>query len=77
MLRRWVTPITAKMRKRGTCVDIIKAGIIDPTKIVRLALQGTASVADLLVTTEAMIVDKAEKGKPAQPAGGSMDAMDY
>src|SRR5471030_32895 len=62
----------------GTYVDMIKAGIIDPTKVVRLALQDAASVAGLLVTTEAMIADKPEK-KAAAPAmpGGGMDGMDY
>jgi chaperonin GroEL len=60
----------------GNYVDMIKTGIIDPTKVVRLALQGAASVAGLLVTTEAMIADKPEKAEPAQPAGG-MDGMDY
>jgi chaperonin GroEL len=62
----------------GTYVDMIKAGIIDPTKVVRLALQDAASVAGLLVTTEAMIAEKPEK-KAAAPAmpGGGMDGMDY
>jgi chaperonin GroEL len=40
---------------------MIKAGIIDPTKVVRLALQGAASVAALLITTEAMVGDRVEK----------------
>ena len=44
---------------------MIKAGIIDPTKVVRLALQDAASVAGLLVTTEAMIGDRPEKSEPA------------
>jgi chaperonin GroEL len=61
----------------GAYVDMIKAGIIDPTKVVRLALQGAASVAGLLVTTEAMIADRPEKNEPAQPAGGGMEGMDY
>src|SRR6202035_2605647 len=61
----------------GNYVDMIKAGIIDPTKVVRLALQGAASVAGLLVTTEAMIADRPEKNEPAQPAGGGMEGMDY
>jgi chaperonin GroEL len=57
---------------------MIKAGIIDPTKVVRLALQDAASVAGLLVTTEAMVADKPEK-KAAAPAapGGGMGDMDY
>src|SRR5437899_1538724 len=62
----------------GNYVDMIKAGIIDPTKVVRLALQDAASVAGLLVTTAAMIAEKPEK-KAAAPAlpGGGMDGMDY
>ena len=47
--------------KNGAYVDMIKAGIIDPTKVVRLALQGAASVAALLITTEAMVGDRVEK----------------
>ena len=45
----------------GTYVDMVKTGIIDPTKVVRLALQGAASIAGLLITTEAMIADKIER----------------
>jgi chaperonin GroEL len=55
---------------------MVKAGIIDPAKVVRLALQGAASVAGLLVTTEAMVAEKPQKGAPAMPAGG-MDGMDF
>jgi chaperonin GroEL len=62
--------------QNGTYVDMVKAGIIDPTKVVRLALQGAASVAGLLVTTEAMVAEKPQKGAPAMPAGG-MDGMDF
>jgi chaperonin GroEL len=58
----------------GTYVDMVKAGIIDPTKVVRLALQGAASVAGLLVTTEAMVAEK--KGTPTMPAGG-MGGMEF
>jgi len=47
--------------------DMIKAGIVDPTKVVRCALQNAASVAGLLITTEAMIADKPEKKKEAPP----------
>ncbi len=60
----------------GTYVDMLKAGIIDPTKVVRLALQGAASVAGLLITTEAMVAEKTEKETPAMPGGG-MDGGDY
>jgi len=63
----------------GTYVDMVKAGIIDPTKVVRLALQGAASIAGLLVTTEAMVAEKPPKGTPTMPAGGGMgmDGMDF
>ncbi len=54
--------------------DLVKSGIIDPTKVVRTALQDAASVAGLLVTTEAMIADKPEK-KDAPMPGGDMGGM--
>jgi chaperonin GroEL len=58
----------------GDYVDMVKSGIIDPTKVVRLALQNAASVAGLLVTTEAMVAEKPEKKTPpAMPPGGGMD----
>jgi chaperonin GroEL len=61
-----------------TYVDMVAAGIIDPTKVVRVALQDAASIAGLLITTEAMI---AERPKPAtapqMPAGGGMGGMDF
>jgi chaperonin GroEL len=60
----------------GTYVDMVKAGIIDPTKVVRLALQGAASVAGLLITTEAMIAEKPQTAAPAMP-GGDMDEMGF
>ncbi|HET7005591.1 MAG TPA: chaperonin GroEL [Candidatus Binatia bacterium] len=50
--------------------DLVKAGIVDPTKVVRVALQNAASVAGLLLTTEAMIADKPEKKKDAPAMGG-------
>jgi chaperonin GroEL len=57
-------------------VDLMKAGIIDPTKVVRAALQDAGSVAGLLITTEAMVADKPEKKEP-MPAGapGGMGGM--
>ena len=55
---------------------MIKAGILDPTKVVRTALQDAASVAGLLITTEAMVADKPEDD-PAGPAAPDMDDMDY
>jgi chaperonin GroEL len=59
--------------------DMIKAGIIDPTKVVRFALQNAASVASLLITTEAMIAEKPKKEPPMPPmppGGGGMGGMD-
>ncbi len=59
--------------------DLVEKGIIDPTKVVRTALQDAASVASLLITTEAMIAEK-PKDKPAAPAmpgGGGMGGMDF
>ena len=49
--------------------DLVKAGIVDPTKVVRIALQNAASIAGLMITTEAMIADKPEKKKdvPTMP----------
>ncbi len=60
--------------QKGEFTDLLKAGIIDPTKVVRVALQDAASVAGLLITTEALITDKPEK-KAAGPAapGGDLD----
>jgi len=64
--------------QKGDYVDMIKAGIIDPVKVVRTALQDAASVAGLLVTTEAMIAEKPEKKAPMMPPGGDggMGGMD-
>jgi chaperonin GroEL len=61
----------------GEYVDMLKAGIIDPTKVVRMALENAASVAGLLVTTEAMVAEKPEKKTPPAAHGhGGMDGMD-
>ncbi len=58
--------------------DRVKAGIIDPAKVTRSALQNAASVAALLLTTECAITDLPEKNPPAPPAGGpGMGGMDY
>ncbi|HEY4041154.1 MAG TPA: chaperonin GroEL [Rhodopila sp.] len=60
----------------GEFKDLVKAGIIDPTKVVRTALQDAASVAGLLVTTEAMVAERPEKkGPPMPPGGGGMGGM--
>jgi chaperonin GroEL len=62
--------------QEGAYKDLMKAGIIDPTKVVRHALQDAASVAGLLVTTEAMVAEKPEKKAPAGgPPGGGMGDM--
>ena len=59
-----------------TYEGLLAAGIIDPTKVVRFALQNAASVSGLMLTTEAMITEKPEKKKaPAMPHGGGMDDM--
>ena len=55
--------------------DLVKAGIIDPTKVVRVALQHAASVAGLLVTTEAMVAERPEKKSPPMGGGGGMGGM--
>ncbi len=52
----------------GEYEDLLKAGIIDPTKVTRFAIQNAASVAGLLMTTEAMVAEKPEEKKPAAPA---------
>ncbi|HEV2676241.1 MAG TPA: chaperonin GroEL [Aliidongia sp.] len=68
--------------QKGEFTDMIKAGIIDPTKVVRIALQDAASVAGLLITTECMIADKPEKKAPSMGGGdmggmGGMGGMDF
>jgi chaperonin GroL len=62
----------------GKYCDLVKAGIIDPTKVVRSALQDAASVAGLLITAEAMVAERPEKKEPmpAMPGGG-MGGMDF
>jgi len=64
----------ALQAQKGEFTDLIKAGIIDPTKVVRIALQDAASVAGLLITTEALITDKPEpKSAAPAPGGGDLD----
>src|SRR6266511_1790308 len=64
--------------QNGEYVNLVTKGIIDPTKVVRAALQGAASIAGLLITTEAMVAErpKKESGAPGMPGGG-MGGMDY
>jgi chaperonin GroEL len=62
----------------GEYKDMIKAGIIDPAKVTRSALQNAASIAGLFLTTEAVIADKPEKAGAAAPGGGGdMGGMDF
>ncbi len=66
----------------GEYVDLVKAGVVDPTKVTRSALQNAASISGLLLTTEAVITELPEKEKPAaggHPGGGmgGMGGMDY
>jgi chaperonin GroEL len=64
--------------QNGEYVNLVSKGIIDPTKVVRAALQNAASIAGLLITTEAMVAERPKKdsGPPAMPGGG-MGGMDY
>jgi chaperonin GroEL len=56
--------------------NLVTAGVIDPTKVARTALQNAASIASLMLTTEALIVEKKEdKPAPAGPPGGGMGGM--
>ncbi len=59
----------------GEYGDLVVKGIIDPTKVVRTALQDAASIAGLLITTEAMVAEipKKQSAAPAMPPGGGMD----
>ncbi len=70
---------TAITRSTGEYGDLVKLGIIDPTKVVRTALQDAASVAGLLITTEAIITEQPKK--ESAPAGGGgmggMGGMDF
>ena len=67
----------------GEYEDLVKAGVVDPKKVTRSALQNAASIAGLLLTTECLITEAPEKDKPASPAGGhghgggGMGGMDY
>jgi len=69
--------------QNGEYVNMVKAGIIDPTKVVRIALQDAASVAGLLITTEAMVAERPEKKSAPMPGGhdhggmGGMGGMDF
>ena len=55
---------------------MIKAGVIDPAKVTRSAVENAASIGAMILTTEALVTDKPEKNAPAMPAGG-MGGMDF
>ena len=65
----------------GEYEDLVKAGVVDPTKVTRYALQNASSISGLLLTTEALVTEIPEKEKPAPggaPGGmGGMGGMDY
>jgi chaperonin GroEL len=62
----------------GAYEDLVKAGVVDPKKVTRTALQNAASIAGLLLTTECLITEVPEKEKPAPaPGGHGMGGMDY
>ncbi|MUV12795.1 chaperonin GroEL [Noviluteimonas gilva] len=59
----------------GEFGDMVAMGILDPTKVTRTALQNAASIAGLMITTEAMVADQPKKDEPAMPGGGGMGGM--
>ena len=59
----------------GTYGDLVSEGVIDPTKVVRCALQDAASIAGLLITTEAMVAERPKEAAPPMPPGGGMGGM--
>src|SRR6187399_2936285 len=61
--------------QNGEYVNMLSKGIIDPTKVVRAAIQNAGSVAGLLITTEAMVAELPKKNAPAMPGGGGMGGM--
>jgi chaperonin GroEL len=58
----------------GEYIDMVEAGILDPTKVTRSALQNAASIATLMITTECMVADEPQDDAP-MPAGGDMGGM--
>jgi chaperonin GroEL len=61
----------------GKYEDLVKVGVVDPTKVTRTALQNAASISALLLTTEALVTELPEKEKPASGGPGGMGGMDY
>jgi chaperonin GroEL len=60
----------------GQYVDMVSARVVDPAKVVRVALQDAASIAGLMITTEAMVTERPKKEAPAM-LGGGMGGLDY
>jgi chaperonin GroEL len=60
-----------------TYTDLIKAGVIDPAKVTRSAVENAASIGSMILTTEALVTDKPEKAGPPMPGGGGMGDMDF
>jgi chaperonin GroEL len=60
----------------GEYGDLVKMGVLDPTKVTRFALQNAASIAGLMLTTEAMVAELPKKEEPMMPPGGGMGGMD-
>jgi chaperonin GroEL len=61
----------------GKYEDLVKAGVLDPTKVTRTALQNAASISALMLTTEALVTEMPKKEKPASGGAGGMGGMDY
>jgi chaperonin GroEL len=61
----------------GKYEDLVKAGVVDPTKVVRTALQNAASISALMLTTEALVAELPEQEKPGPAGPGGMGGMDY
>jgi chaperonin GroEL len=61
----------------GKYEDLVKAGVVDPPKVVRTALQNAASISALMLTTEALVTELPEKEKPGPAGPGGMGGMDY
>jgi chaperonin GroEL len=59
----------------GVFADMIESGILDPTKVVRAALQNASSIAGLMITTEAMVAELPKEDPPMMPGGGDMGGM--
>ncbi len=77
-VRNLASPREGLNAATGDYEDLISAGIIDPVKVTRSALQNAASIAALFLTTEAVVADKPEKAAPAMPGGdGGMGGMDF